>query len=119
VDQVSAKAAGTDTSAKEPTKSERKWSKVVSQGWANTYRLVDALIWKQEHQHWSSRAKLNANPNTQPMQRAILIQLLIPMEIAINPKLGGAASAMLSDDQKRHGDQISRDPGIPAGFLKV
>jgi len=32
------------------------------------------------------------------MQRAILIQLLIPMEIAINLKLGGAANAMLSDD---------------------
>ena len=53
------------------------------------------------------------------MQRAILIQLLIPMEIAINPKLGGAAPAMLSNDQKRHGDQISRDPGFPASFLKV
>ena len=53
------------------------------------------------------------------MQRAILIQLLIPMEIAINLKLGGAANAMLSDDQKRHGDQISRDPGFPASFLKV
>jgi len=50
------------------------------------------------------------------MQRAILIQLLIPMEIAINPKLGGAAPAMLSDDQKRHGDQISRDPGSQLAF---
>jgi len=67
----------------------------------------------------SSRAKLNANPNTQPMQWAILIQLWIPMEIAINPKLGEAAPAMLSDDPRRPVDQISRDPGIPAGFLKV
>jgi len=32
------------------------------------------------------------------MQPAILIQLLIPMEIAINLKLGGPANAMLSDD---------------------
>ena len=59
------------------------------------------MILKQEHQHWSSRAKLNANPNTQPMQPAILIQLIIPMEIAINPKLGGAAPAILSDDLRR------------------
>ena len=53
------------------------------------------------------------------MQRATLIQLLIPVEIAINPKIGGATPAMLSDDPRRPMDQISRDPGIPAGFLKV
>jgi len=51
VDQVSAKAAGTDTSAKEPTKANEQWSRVVSQGWADAYSLVDALIWKQAHQH--------------------------------------------------------------------
>lgn len=35
------------------------------------------------------------------MQPAILIKLIIPMEIAINPKLGGAAPAILSDDLRR------------------
>jgi len=41
------------------------------------------------------------------------------MEIAINPKLGEAAPAMLSDDPMRPVDQISRDPGIPAGVFKA
>jgi len=53
------------------------------------------------------------------MQRATLIQLLNLMKIAINPKIGGATPTMLSDDPRRPMDQISRDPGIPAGFLKV
>ena len=53
------------------------------------------------------------------MQRATLIQLLNLMEIAINPKIGGAAPTMLSDDPRRPMDQTSRDPDIPAGVFNA